>query len=779
MTVGARGAITLDGAVKLDVRTSTLDNAGMLTTMGANSPNFSGNVTNTGAIHVNANTDLFQGVASPTATLLNQGSFSVATGVSFVAHGGTTVTNDTGGSITTAGTGQFVSQGTFNQGAGTTTTANNPVVISGGTLAYTGNGASSILIPTAANLSGTSAAGQLLRIRADAGNTNVIAASGFTNGGTITLDGSNGATNGAPHLDMRASTLTNSGTIALATGPNFAAPVIAGNLTNTGTLQVDADLQHAGSTGPTATLDNTGTIAIANGATLSSGGSSCGSNAVAVTNDAGGQIVATGTGTLSPTVYNQGAGITSGPTPVTFICGFLNYTGSGASQVLVTNGVTMSGNTAAGQGLTVTSGTISAGTFTNAGTITLAETTSGGGLSVGAGTLTNTGTISANGTQLTDIDGGHTFVNSGALLVNTNVEIRGMPNNFTCPAVCLNNQGGDVEIAAGKTLDVHNDFLQSAGTTILGGAGATLSTFTKVDLQGGTLSGLGTVQGPLNNGGTVSPGPAGGPGTLTVNGAYSQSSGGTLTTRVSSSASDRLTVNGTASLAGTLSISTTGSPPAVGQTFIALSDTSQIGTFGTIGGSSSYDVVYHPTDVTLVAKNPAGRIRTHCDDRRSLGAQPGRGRRDAHLHRPTLCGAGRHRRERPICDGQRRGGGSHGLRQHERNAQLRPSRDPEDRDRDGAPRGGRTRQNAVREPKQPRGRHAGQGSRYGHDPQRHGCCEQRHAGLGRHVRCGDSRSARGRLHGQPDGQAHPCQPAGHRGHECDAQRRGAGAHGPL
>ncbi|HEX2015536.1 MAG TPA: Calx-beta domain-containing protein [Solirubrobacteraceae bacterium] len=610
-TVNPRGAITLDsaaGGVNFDLRDSTLTSAGTLTTLGANPLTLSGHFVNTGAVNVNGATSLSSGVATPTGTLVNQGTFTVANATTFTVSSPTAVTN-AGGSITT-GTGTFAVGGSFEQGAGATTTSGNPLVVTGGTLSYTGGGGSNILINSGATLSGASVAGQALRIRSDTGNTNVTASGGFSNGGTLTLDAINGASNGAPHLGMGSATLTNTGTIVSA-NPSSDASQIAGNLTNsaTGTIQVNANLRHTAG-GSISTLDNHGTISIASGVTLSSSGSSCGdSTGVVVNNGTGGQIVTTGTGTLDPVVYNQGAGTTSGPTPVRMSCGFLNYTGAGSSQVLLPAGITMSGNTVPGQEVTLTNGTISAGTFTNGGTMTIAETTTGGlGLDVN-GQLTNSGTIAVSGSRDTEIRIKQTLINTGALQVmsSTNpLRIRGGQSvAYNCPAICVSNQG-DIEVGAGATLTVDTKLTQSAGTTNLGAAGR-LATI-NLDLAGGTLSGLGTVQGigntptTLSNAATVSPGTGSDPGTLTVNGAYTQSSAGTLNARVSASANDRLTVNGAATLSGTLAASSTGTPPPVGQSATVLSDTSQSGTFTTLGGSSSFDVAYDPTAVRLIAK---------------------------------------------------------------------------------------------------------------------------------------------------------------------------------
>jgi uncharacterized protein with beta-barrel porin domain len=68
---------------------------------------------------------------------------------------------------------------------------------------------------------------------------------------------------------------------------------------------------------------------------------------------------------------------------------------------------------------------------------------------------------------------------------------------------------------------------------------------------GGVLSGIGAV-GPttINSGGTLAPGPVGGIGTLTVNGALTFNSGSTYAVMLTPSTSSSTAVNGAATLSG-------------------------------------------------------------------------------------------------------------------------------------------------------------------------------------------------------------------------------------
>ena len=68
------------------------------------------------------------------------------------------------------------------------------------------------------------------------------------------------------------------------------------------------------------------------------------------------------------------------------------------------------------------------------------------------------------------------------------------------------SSSGTVDIAAGKSL-AGNSFTQTTGTTTLGNSSSGLTVGSgPVNIQGGTLAGLGTVSGGLLNAGEVAPG---------------------------------------------------------------------------------------------------------------------------------------------------------------------------------------------------------------------------------------------------------------------------------
>jgi uncharacterized repeat protein (TIGR01451 family) len=174
---------------------------------------------------------------------------------------------------------------------------------------------------------------------------------------------------------------------------------------------------------------------------------------------------------------------------------------------------------------------------------------------------------------------------------------------------------GTVTIGPGanSVLSVSGPYTQSGGTTSLAVASSKLAATGgsgRVTMAGGTLTGIGTVQGSSSpalsiSGGTVSPG-VNGPGTLTVVGAVTQSGNGTLAVDVNGTGAgqaDRLVASGKVTLGGTLGI-TTGYSPAQNDSIQIITAASTAGSFGTVSysplaGHLSYDVLINPTNVTL------------------------------------------------------------------------------------------------------------------------------------------------------------------------------------
>ena len=245
------------------------------------------------------------------------------------------------------------------------------------------------------------------------------------------------------------------------------------------------------------------------------------------------------------------------------------------TQTLSGTGEVVFGGAGDGGAVTVRTGA----TLTIGPGITLHGTRSG---SVGVlGSVVDQGTISAetNGRQI-DVfgpavtnQGTMRAVNGGDLFVQA----------FT--------NTGTVEIGASGSLFrvLSGNFVQTQGAVSLAGGTLTANT---VDIQGGVLSGFGSVNGALRNAATMTLGNAADPtGTLTVQGPFEQTSTGVLNLDLGGTATtafDRLVLSGAtgvATLAGTLNVSRVdGFTPALGQIFDVLTFASHVGTFAAITG---------------------------------------------------------------------------------------------------------------------------------------------------------------------------------------------------
>ena len=106
-----------------------------------------------------------------------------------------------------------------------------------------------------------------------------------------------------------------------------------------------------------------------------------------------------------------------------------------------------------------------------------------------------------------------------------------------------------------------------------------------VNVTGGTLLGAGTLKNNVTvSGGAISAGDAGKAGLLKITGTYTQLSTGTLNATIGGTAKgtlySQITVTGTASLSGTLTVNLINSyVPKVGATFTILTAKSITGTF--------------------------------------------------------------------------------------------------------------------------------------------------------------------------------------------------------
>ncbi len=500
---GTHGVITLtngDGCGESVTVTGPISNSGKLFSEPANggSRTLQGNLTNKGTFTVNTNT-AYDGAST---LLSNQGTLKVAEGKQLAVTGGGSVTNGTGGKIAATGSGDlFLKEGTFTEGAGTTS-GTKPVIVDDASLSYAaGGGAGPIALQGTSSLSGTSVAGQSLSLQSTCSEHAVVtAASGFANGGTMTLTNGDGCGDNVT-LIISTGTLTNSGTLTTETA-HGGSRQIQGNLTNTGTLTIGANTSYNGTS---TTLTNEGALSVAEAKQLAVAKNT-------FVNGPGGSISAAAGASVfvSAGTFTQNAGTTSGSEPVIVDDSTLDYTGTGASQIALRGTSSLEGNLGSEQALAIQStcsehaSVTAAASYTNAGTITF---TNGDGcgnnvtLTTSAGTLTNSGKIvteTAHGGSR-QIQGNLT--NTGTLTFNSFLA-------YNSTEAALDNEG-TLEIAEAKQVTVSGngtvvngtggvisvgkgaDLLMGSGTTFAQGAGTT-SGGQPVIVDDGTLDYTGT-----------------------------------------------------------------------------------------------------------------------------------------------------------------------------------------------------------------------------------------------------------------------------------------------
>jgi hypothetical protein len=256
----------------------------------------------------------------------------------------------------------------------------------------------------------------------------------------------------------------------------------------------------------------------------------------------------------------------------------------------------------------------------------------GGDLNNEGGSPLSTSTITAAGASALKIAGnlnnkGNAMVTiSGTSTLNVgkdlNLVLESSPYSITTvPSLALTggssaivggsvNNAGTIEIDKTSAMTVKSGFSQSGGNSLVDGV---MNTKKGADIPGGTLSGTGISNGNLKMAGTMMPGDP--TGTFTLNGNYTQTSGGTLVEQVgwlSGSNATLFKVNGNATLSGTLALSLlSGYNPTVGDSFILITFLSDTGILGTITGTDLgngliLDVIYDPHDVRVEVEDAVG-----------------------------------------------------------------------------------------------------------------------------------------------------------------------------
>ncbi len=645
-TVSTAGVGTLDSGAGLLTLNGIVGGPGSIAKVG------SGNLVLNGAngftgLAVNAGT-----ATLGTNTAGGIGSIALADGTTLAAGvGGLVLAN----AVATAGV------GTLDSGSGVFTLSN---VVSGpGSIAKAGSGN---LVLNAANsftglainagtvTIGTSTAGGLGGIALAGGTTLAAGVTGLVLANTVTTAGVGTIDSGSGVL-----TLTNS-----VGGPGSISKAGSGNLVLNGADSFSGLTIGFGTvTVGTNTAAGTGSIALANGTTLAAGVSGLVlANAVTT---AGVATIDTGAGVFTLTGPITGPGsimkVNSGNLVLNGSNGFagLNVntgtvtvgtnTAAGAGAVALAGGTTLaagvSGLVLANAVTTAGVGTIDsgAGSLTLAGAVTgpgsIAKVGSGtlalkgsnsfAGLGVTAGTVTvgsntaaGTGTIAlAGGTTLAAGAAGLTLANAvttaGVGTVNTSGFDLTLGGPITGPGSLVETGGGSLNLGG---VDSY-----AGATTVASGqlrVTGSLVNSTVTLASGASIRGTGSVAGLVaGSGSTVAPSLGTAIGTLSVTGNAVFQPGSTFAVDVGATTADRLTVGGTAALAGTLAINQVVGPLAPFTTYTLLSAAGgRSGTFGTVSyGNAVYNAAFTPT-VSYTTTNVLLSLQA-----KSLVAQVGNG----------------------------------------------------------------------------------------------------------------------------------------------------------
>jgi hypothetical protein len=216
--------------------------------------------------------------------------------------------------------------------------------------------------------------------------------------------------------------------------------LLGGDFTNAGgVLSIATETAFDGT--HTVQFENQGAVNLADGTNLEL-------YHVAFSNDMGGSVNATGSGTASVLqgTFTQADGTTTGISPVLIRSDTLNYAGSGSSVIRARTGSTVSGKIAAGQTLLIDS-TCCFGVI-----VTAASGFSNGG------TLAFTDEAHAGDSATLDLAAGDTLANTGVITALPGVGPATIAGNVS--------NSGIVATAAGHGLSITGSYTQTAAGTL-------------------------------------------------------------------------------------------------------------------------------------------------------------------------------------------------------------------------------------------------------------------------------------------------------------------------
>jgi hypothetical protein len=167
--------------------------------------------------------------------------------------------------------------------------------------------------------------------------------------------------------------------------------------------------------------------------------------------------------------------------------------------------------------------------------------------------LANGAQINITGDGVFDISNAQTIRGSGSIRNSGIVSKRDNTAATTvATGVAFSNEGGSVLLYAGALILV-DGYTQTDGQTYLS-PNTTLAAAGGVNIQGGVLSGFGTIDANVINSGRIEVADSVQTGTLIITGNYTQTTGGSLNIKIGAQGFDALLVGGTATLAGTMNV---------------------------------------------------------------------------------------------------------------------------------------------------------------------------------------------------------------------------------
>lgn len=417
----------------------------------------------------------------------------------------------------------------------------------------------------------------------DAGS--ISESSGVNDLGTFDISNVTGGSSSIQSLSGDGSVALGGNTLNITNGNSTSGNIYAGVMSGAGGLTVSGgtetlsgDNTYSGDTNVEsgANLILTGDIL---GNLVNAGTAQINSGSVRATTTNTGSLTAT-SASLNDIVNNAGTAVlTGGEADEVANAAGANFTANGGSLAAVTN---------AGTATLDDQNTVSGNVTNNAGKLTLDGDIVGGTLIANAGNFV----VGANGAQAASL------VGSGNGALNGTLTLANAQNTYSG---ALSGQGGlnisgGTEILDGKSdnfsglTNVGNGMLEvgdvNSPSAVLGG--------NVVVTSGGLLRGHGTIGGNVTNNGEVYPG--GTTGVLSVGGNYVQNNDGTFVTEVSpnttaGSGYDQLAVNGSASLAGVLSVNVDQGKYSAGDVYDIISAGKGVtGSFGTVVYSGSFNL---------------------------------------------------------------------------------------------------------------------------------------------------------------------------------------------